>query len=319
MANVELIKDLERRLCVDHLLAWMDTEGERLGSLGMSMCDQIEFTPPLLQDRSVQAITPGSLLGEHASIRPVGDRYEIQFLAGLPREKTRFAIAHEIGHTYWFAPGGGAKPLSPLQFSFGRDDTIENLCDRFAYSLLMPRRKIEMWLTDVICDPTVLPLNNIPRIANRFGVSHRIAAYRTIIDIYGYQGAIIGLRRAKGQFDLFEERFDNKWKVAWVVTSHTTSERNLPRMVKVPFASSGRVIPDEMIPSVPENQVVLLDVDSRWREGLSRQPHRDAMRPFARRASNDDIPAQVCLLLNAQVDSVLYDHMYIALPDIAKK
>src|ERR1700737_4208792 len=133
--NRYLIDDLQTRLGTDDLLAWLDAEADQLSSEGRIPAGYIHFSEPLLQKRKIRRICEAAVVGK-ACIKPSQDEYyEITYNPILSHHALRFAIAHEIGHTYWFKPGGGAKPLSPLQRRLGSDPDIEDLCNRFAESL----------------------------------------------------------------------------------------------------------------------------------------------------------------------------------------
>jgi Zn-dependent peptidase ImmA (M78 family) len=134
---------LQHRLGTDDLSAWLEAEADQLSSHGRIPAGYIHFSQALLQRRKIQRICESDVIGK-ACIKPSQDEYyEITCNPILSHRALRFAIAHEIGHTYWFKPGGGAKPLSPLQRRLGRDPDIEYLCNRFAESLLLPLSEIQ--------------------------------------------------------------------------------------------------------------------------------------------------------------------------------
>jgi hypothetical protein len=181
------MRDLQRRLGQKDLISWIDKEGERLASLGLrSNSWNVEFTPSLLSDRNIQGISAGRISSD-ARISPVDfGVYRITFREGLPDYgpyyPRRFAIAHEIGHTYWFASDSKGLPLSPYQNRVGADKTIEGLCNRFAACLLLPRERLLKALTFLSAwkEGELAPLHIIPTLSDYFRVAERAIVQRLI-------------------------------------------------------------------------------------------------------------------------------------------
>src|SRR2546428_779785 len=114
VVNRALLHDLEVRLGARDLFLWIDEEAEGLGKSGLT-AQCVDFTEPLCRDRRIVRITERKDLSGDASLEHWEGQFTIYYKRGLPPPRMRFAIAHEIGHTYWFQPGEGTKPLSPLQ------------------------------------------------------------------------------------------------------------------------------------------------------------------------------------------------------------
>jgi IrrE N-terminal-like domain len=94
----------------------------------------------------------------------VGERYRIQYSAGMSKERRRFTIAHELCHAI-FANSGRGWPRTGSE--------LEEICERFAAELLMPRWAIEHAWSSHGCDVT-----SFRDTADKFAVSWTALACR---------------------------------------------------------------------------------------------------------------------------------------------
>lgn len=266
--NRHLIDDLQSRLGTHDLLAWLDYEADQLASEGRVPAGYIHFSESLLLKRKIRRICEAEVIGK-ACIRPSNDEYyEIAYNRVLSHHALRFAIAHEIGHTYWFKPGGGAKPLSPLQRRLGRDPDIEYLCNRFAESLLLP-------LSEISCleleDSAGLPrLDLIFAVSNKFKLQERAVVRK----LFGEQSPLLG-------FVCLQKLTPQKWMTRWCVIPTRACEEALPSGFGIPLRGK-KTIPAHMVPEIPTGETVITALDTRWWEGLKQVPASVARIPFDR-------------------------------------
>lgn len=97
-----------------------------------------------------------------------GERFVIHVFPGLSSGRRRFTIAHELGHAFMETTG----PHVPRS---GRE--LEEICDRFAAEILMPRREF------VGCIGGCPEISGVLEAANIFRAS-RVAAFRRVRDLY---------------------------------------------------------------------------------------------------------------------------------------
>jgi hypothetical protein len=184
----------------------------------------------------------------------------------------RFAIAHEIGHTYWLK---NTLSISNLQNTVGHNATIEYLCDRFAAALLLPKRDLlkRLELENVLRDMTIPPLHLIQSIAKRYRVADQAVARRLFYHLFPRNVALISIRRDEITYDLFAkgEVHDVKWKVVWCALSADIQQCELNADIKIPLRTRGKLIPVDMIPELSEGITSLCNIDSRWWLGIKGQ------------------------------------------------
>ena len=284
-ARDPLLDALRARLGTRDLGEWLDSEGERLAALGVQTSGRIELTSQLLGSRGINAArgARAGMIGPSAQLLPKGGSYEIVYRAALPPAVRRFAIAHEIGHTYWLAPGGGARPLSPYQLSPGPDVTIEGLCNRFAGALLLPRGSLSAWLRSMRWSENSMRLDVIPTAARIFDVPEQAAAKRIFFERQRLEIAIVCLRLIPS----------GGASVLWAVLPPSLSRTGNLRSFSIPLRAYGRRIPPNMIPDVGDGTPWSGLLDSRWRDGLRPQPRVVARVPLKRRVSSEGTPGHV--------------------------
>lgn len=242
--NRSLLQDLERRLGTADLVDWLETQAERVANLGRGRSGRVDFTRSLLRDRSITKISAELHLPALATIRWQRTGYEIAYAAFSRRiEDQRFAIAHEIAHTFWFAPERGMEPLSPLQRALGDDPTIEWLCNRAAAAILLPRSDVLEIAQDA---PRIL--HHVPRLAKRYLVPERLVARRVFHDLCVPKEFFVAGIRAD------VERSECR-RIAWFAS---------PLGARATKSVDGRVIPEELLPDVPVGETTEAEVDGRW-------------------------------------------------------
>lgn len=239
-------RDLERRLGTSDLVEWLEREAERLAQLGRSRTGRVDFSPALLRDRRIGKVQAKPNLPALATIRWQPSGYEIAFASFHRRiEDRRFAIAHEIAHTFWFAPGS-MEPLSPLQGVLGDDRTVEWLCNRTAAAMLVPR-------SDVLNLAREMPriLHHVPVLAKRYLVPERLVARRLYHELSCATDFCIV---AVGTNSHGDEA--GSARIAWCaqMSSKPTQKKQ----------AAGRVVPAELLPNVNPGDTHEVGVDGRW-------------------------------------------------------
>ena len=291
--NQYLIEDLQGRLGTKNLASWIDFQADLLSSDGRVAAGYIHFSQELLQKRRIKRICEARVVGK-ACIKPAhDDYYEITYDPKLSVPALRFAIAHEIGHTYWFRPGGGAKPLSPLQRRLGRDPDIEYLCNRFAEALLLPLSAVRS-LENHYGYNEVPSLHAIREISTRFKLSEQAVVRRLFSVSELLDGSIICLRKLITQ----------KWVTQWCVTYDRKYEEHRPSGFRIPLYGK-KTVPNDMLPKIPEGGTHPLALDGRWWQALKQVPSGVASTPFRSMPKGNTDRAFACRMADA---------IYIALP-----
>lgn len=272
-----LIRDLELRLGVSDIFSWIDNEGQHLAEYGMCSHGCVEFNDKLKKECNISNIKmiPNGIIGEDACIIPKDEQYQILYKKGLPSNRMRFAIAHEIGHTYWFRNSGNTFYISPLQTTIRHNSSIEYLCDRFAAALLLPKKDIIKWLeiNNILNDMSIPPLHIVQAIAKRYRVADQAVARRLFYHLFPRKIALLAIKKNIVIQSLLEDEEDDnpKWRVVWCALPADIQQCELSSDIKIPLRTSGRIIPDEMIPDVSEGITSICDLDSRWWYGISGQ------------------------------------------------
>ncbi len=276
-----LVRDLEVLLDTNDLLDWLDRQAERLAELGFTRGQGVRFNAALQKARNIEYISPGSIIGEHACIISGMNGYVIHYNDKIPRDRRRFAIAHEIGHTFFFDSRELGKPISRLQINASNAATIEHLCDFFARALLLPRRHIE----DAVGksgDFTVPPLHFVPALAREYQVAEQAVARRLLYQLFPRRVAILRLRKhavlVKGQPAV------GTWKISWCAVPWDLRKANSVAGIRIPFRTSSREIPNEMVPDRLTRLTEHCKLDGRWWEGLTAQGKEESRTPFKSRS-----------------------------------
>lgn len=307
--NADLVSDLQLRIGTSDLLEWIEAEADVLSQLGARPSGYIEFTKSILSSRSVKGIHRERVTGR-ACIRPADNGlYTIYCRKDLPDSVARFAIAHELGHTLWFAPGGKAKPLSPMQSKLGTDTTVEYLCNRFAASLLLPRTRMRELLSVGASPESVCanaPLHLIPIVSSKFRIAERAVARRLFFEISRRNVAIVRIRKAQClKTNGAGEPSTNRWVTSWCVFSDDAYRREEISGFRIPLTGSARLVPPGMIPDTTTRGTFAVKLDGRWWDALKPKPIDSAKIPFERLPSLPARHGYACRV---------GDRLYIAIP-----
>ncbi len=243
--NTALIRDLERRLGTDDIEEWLEREAQRVAALGRMDYGAVEFSAALRRDRNINRIQAKPHLPALQTIQPTEAGYRIHFSPYQESKDQRFGIAHEIAHTFWFAPGGEGRPLSPLQRAIGDDPTIEWLCNHAAAAILLPREDVRS-----TCEALPMVLHEIPAIADRYVVPEKMVARRLFHDLSRTDIDILMIRVEENRGT------GNDGRVAWFALA----PRTRPTVKEI----RSRVLPGGMLPDVPSNTTSEVELDGRW-------------------------------------------------------
>ena len=285
--NPFLVKDLESRLHTDNLYDWIDKEAEGLAALGFSRDGYVDFTIELCRARKISNIisVSGNSTVEDACIRAENNQYVIYYKNLLPVYRRRFAIAHEIGHTYWFFPDAGEQPLSPIQYHIGNDLNIEYLCDRFAAALLLPRGHVRIFLMNQSSSlkSNIPPLHLIPDLSFKFRVADQAVARRLFFQLFPRKLVIVCIRNISASSLLSHSKQGNNcsYELVWCALPAEFQQQELIPNFKIPLKTHGRVIPIDMVPQIDGTQkTVKTNLDERWWIALQAQPKIKARIPL---------------------------------------
>ena len=183
-----VIRDLQCTLGCKNLFEWIEDQATELSRYGGVQSDRVQLTKQLFQERKIVAVQVTEKLRQDATIHSTHAGYTIRYARGLPPERVRFALAHEIGHTYFLKPNGDY--VSALQTH--NDQTVEALCDYFARSLLVPRERLKQELHRLgHLGTSIPPLHLTPRLARDFGVAEQAIARRLVFDFWGDLHAVL--------------------------------------------------------------------------------------------------------------------------------
>ena len=281
-----VLDDLQIILGTSSIREWIDEKAEQLAQLGAVPTGRIEFTPAMLQARRISEIRPRQLPG-HARIVPTQAGYRIDIHASLPLNVRRLRIAHELGHTYWFAPGGEGKPLSSAQVDPYWDPDIEFLCDRFAAALLLPRTAILQRLATQNCsqEPIITILNHIPELAARYQVPERIVTERVAFSLFDRDSPIFCARQVPLRLQLSpKDAAPDSWNLSWCAVPDQLVSRKTTAGIKMQKSQSvnRRKIPVDMIPDWASNETEQGLIDGRWYRLLTGQESVTAVGPLSR-------------------------------------
>lgn len=261
LLNSALWQDLQLRLATNDLIEWLEVESERVAALGRTHQNRIAFVGELLRDRRIATIQPKPFISALATIVSGSRGYEIFYRPFQQLEDQRFWIAHEIAHTFWYAPDGLGRPLSPLQSAVGDDSTIEWLCNRGAAAILLPRLSFSEMSAQMPGN-----LHSISSIAKQYLVPERLVARRLLHELAGKTSAVLAVRiEAKdGQ---------SHGVVRWMAdTPHRTRGKRQVR---------GRLVPCEMLPNISSQTTSEVELDGRWWLLLNHRLGRQRTRPLS--------------------------------------
>lgn len=160
----------------------------------------------LASERRVNQIVVEPMARE-AVLLPTSDGFKIKIDSRLPRVRRRFALAHELGHTYFFNIDE-PKPIRPYQ-RLRADHVEEKLCDVFAEEILMPEPRFSAHLQKL----GEASLDALFQLTRTYDVSARCAAIR-IANLQLWKVAIVAwqLRSITGKDG---KTHDEEMRVSW--------------------------------------------------------------------------------------------------------
>jgi hypothetical protein len=196
--NRRLLADLSARLGTADLLQWIEERTAGLARLGWRK-GRVALSRELLESAGIVGVAYDPLVEGLAEMRPAeGGHYRVK-VRGFPSAvQHRFSVAHELAHTFWFAPDLPARALSPWQSQLASDPTIEWLCNRAAAALLVPRGLLEHGIrhfgSRIDADPPRLDL--LWDFATQYQVPLQMLARRWFHEILAWPLNLVCLRPA---------------------------------------------------------------------------------------------------------------------------
>lgn len=274
----QLILDLERRIRCADIFDWIECQAETLAGLGTGG-GAVVVRWSMLRARNILRVVNDHSVAR-ACIVAAGDGFEIRINPALPRLARRFALAHELAHTYWFANRRETTPLSAREWRGGRDPVIEHLCDRFAAAFLVPRQRLTRSLAafGATVSDDIPRLDLVSRIAESFDVAEQAVARRLCVDLRRDKIAVVSIRRV-AQADMFGG--NERWESSWCAVPEDLRVSAKAIDYRIPLKSRRR-IPNDMIPSDANLATTRRDVDERWRIGVTPQPETVARQRVAK-------------------------------------
>lgn len=280
-----LLAELQHQLGCADIFGWLEDEAERLAALSAEYSlDQVKLSREIFANRGVLSVRECPGLNQDACIVPISGGYQIKYRRGIPKHRLRFALAHELGHTLFFAPDGTGRSLARMQNH--EDPSIEALCDFFASALLLPKVRLSKKLADLkpehgaTTDP---PLHLIPTLSEAFGVAPQAIARRIVFDFYQSHRTVFSIKRMSAA------KHDG-WRTMWFASVATTPEHT-PTGWRIPLDSNGRKVPAEIIPEIPYGQTVSIMLDGRLSYASTPKSPEISRTPLSRQAPMEKVEA----------------------------
>lgn len=288
-----IIDDLQKRFGCSDLFDWLDLQAEHLAVFGTDQTTHgVKLTKQIFAARSVIGVEQRSALNQEACILPVAGGFKIQYRQGLPRARRRFAIAHELGHTFFFREPGSSRAESKLQGA--EEPTIEVLCDFFAGALLLPRRRFLDKIESLGWDgyqQGIPPLHLVPMLAQEFAVAPQAVARRMVFDIFASHRIVFCVKRN------VDEPME-PWHTVWYAAS-AASHNRMPTGWRIALDSHGRKLPPELIPDTPKGETRKAMIDGRLHVAASPQAPTESRRPISKRST---LPSKSALVAHCLTD-----------------
>ena len=290
-----VIRELAAQIGRRDLFEWIEEQAWDLAKVGRTADGTVRIGRTLQRACGVTSVTP-SRMTARAELRVEEDCFSIAFNPVLSADVQRFSIAHEIGHTLWMERVPGEAPRNRYAAVGQSNRTIEMLCDYFAGALLMPRDDVQSILRlhreskvtgRTRMEEEQCPLELVPRLARRFRVQRRIAAWRLLLVQKLSSWVIVrvqdGFTRSGQPLLAAERQGDEAWEVAWYETGSVRRKLSIVDGYRVPFNTRRRRIPKEMVPTDLTTGARLQTLDLRWWDGVEPEPAASASVPFGRR------------------------------------
>ena len=283
--SLPLLRELQHRLDCEDVFDWLEESAECLAMLsaGYSL-DRVKLSRELFAERDVLSINECAGLNQDACIIPVSGGFQIKYRRGIPKQRLRFAIAHELGHTFLFEGDMSGRSLARMQNH--EDSGIESLCDFFASALLLPRSRITRTLRALSWDEDPhanAPLHLIPHLADVFGVAPQAIARRLLFDIFGSHRIVFSIKRKA-------DSVHEPWLTMWYATS-LAAYGPIPSGWRIPLDSNGRKLPPKIVPEVPLGQTSKVMIDGRVHVAATPQSPKDARIPIKQQLPQPKRPA----------------------------
>ena len=296
-----VILELASRIGQGDLFEWIEEQARRLARLGRTTDGTVTVGRALQHACRVTSVTPGRI-SARAELRADEDCFSIVFNPILSADVQRFSIAHEIGHTLWMELIPGEAPRNRYTTVGHNNSTIEMLCDYFAAALLMPRDDMENILRfhreaqvkgQRSIEEEQCPLELVPRLARRFRVQRRIAAWRLLLVQKLSSWVIVRaqnrLTRSSRPLLASQGQEGEAWETVWYETGSVRRRLSIVEGYRVPFDTRRRRIPTEMVPTDLTAEARLHKLDSRWWDGVEPEPAASARVPFGRRRRGGEV------------------------------
>ncbi len=275
-----LQSDLESRFGAAEFSEWAEEQGEQLAEFGLTRSGWVQLRKKMFEARKVRSVKPKDGICGLAEIRASEGGYEIYYASFLNQESRmtdrRFAVAHELAHTYFFNPEIPGVPLSPYQKRFGVDPDLEELVNKLAVTILVPRRLIIKYLRmfDGSGKEGIIELASIPKLAEHFRVPGRLMARRLVHDLGGKKCAVFMCEPDKSAQS-------GSWRIRWSAVPGVTSEERK--------AMEGLKIPRSMIPCGTTGRSEQAAIDGRWRKILEPPVYGKRRRPLRCESDREQI------------------------------
>lgn len=280
-----LLAELRHQLGCTDIFSWLEDEAERLAALSADYSlDLVKLSREIFSHRGVLSVRECPGLNQDACIVPISGGYQISYRRGIPKQRLRFALAHELGHTLLFAPDGSGRSLARMQNH--EDPSIEALCDFFASALLLPKGRLSRKVEELQPEHGTTagpPLHLIPSLAEIFGVAPQAIARRLVFDLWQSHRTVFSIKR------MFAEKHEG-WQTMWFASVATTSEHT-PTGWRIPLDSNGRKVPAGVIPEIPYGETVRIMLDGRLSSASTPKSPAISRIPLSRQAPMEKVEA----------------------------
>ena len=288
--NQLLVTDLQRICGTPDLLVWLEGRCSGLARLGISNRCVVLTSKSLLESARIAEIVCASKINGLACLTASAlNGYKISVRGFLSSQDRRFAIAHEIAHTFWYRTDATGIPLSRLQAPYGIDETIEWLSNRAAAALLVPKLFLEDYPHDTLIQVYMGSLHLLQRCAHQLDVPERLLARRVSHDLLNQQNILLGLD--------VPTREESDACIDWALLPQSARQEDRRKLER-------KRIPRNAIPQIPQGQTKQTTISGRWRSFLASRLERSRMSTFAKCTEAPALAATVGLLGSRLIISI---------------
>jgi Zn-dependent peptidase ImmA (M78 family) len=280
-----LLTELQCQLGCTDIFSWLEEEADRLATLSADYSlDRVKLSREIFANRGVLSVRDCPNLSQDACVVPIAGGYQINYRRGIPKQRLRFALAHELGHTLLFKRDGSGRSLARMQNH--EDPSVEVLCDFFASALLLPKSRLARKVGELCserhtaADP---PLHLIPPLAETFGVAPQAIARRLLFDVWESHRTVFSIKR-----NVVSKQ--EGWRTMWFA-SVATKPRQLPTGWHIPLDSNGRKLPADIVPDVPHGETSRIMVDGRVYAASTPKSPKDSRVPISRQTPKPKVEA----------------------------